>query len=209
MRFAPRRRKFINRIIENDLMRRVSFEEYRDKVRDVYDGPQGAMLADLQHDCRCTRRWASDSFRGGKFDLGGLQRTSSMSAAAPDRSPSILIKYADPRKPNITCTDLSHEMLRRARNRLKSDRPQYIIRGPHEPAVSGRDLRLRHLRLCAGAPPRREDRPGRNEPRDDARRADAAVGDRGHFFRAPGRAFSGDAAPTIAANWRGLAKRSA
>ena len=26
-------------------MRRVSYEEYRDKVRDVYSGPQGALLA--------------------------------------------------------------------------------------------------------------------------------------------------------------------
>ena len=31
--------------VENDLIRRVSYEEYRDKVRDVYGGPQGALLA--------------------------------------------------------------------------------------------------------------------------------------------------------------------
>ena len=38
------KRKVINKIVENDLIRRVSFEEYRDKVRDVYDGIELAGL---------------------------------------------------------------------------------------------------------------------------------------------------------------------
>ena len=40
-----RRSKVLNRLLEHRLITRVSFEEYREKVRDVYDGPQGAMLA--------------------------------------------------------------------------------------------------------------------------------------------------------------------
>ena len=37
-----------------------------------------------------------------------------------------LIKYADPAA-DITCFDLSHEMLRRARHRLKSNRPRFVV----------------------------------------------------------------------------------
>ena len=37
-----------------------------------------------------------------------------------------LIKYSDP-DAELTCFDLSHEMLRRARNRLKSDRPRFVV----------------------------------------------------------------------------------
>ena len=37
-----------------------------------------------------------------------------------------VLKYADPRS-RLVCSDLSQEMLRRARNRLKSDRPQYVV----------------------------------------------------------------------------------
>ena len=44
-----RTKKVLNRLLEHRLIKRVSFEEYREKVRDVYDGPQGAMLADVQH----------------------------------------------------------------------------------------------------------------------------------------------------------------
>ncbi|NQT36300.1 MAG: class I SAM-dependent methyltransferase, partial [Planctomycetes bacterium] len=36
-----------------------------------------------------------------------------------------VIRYADP-EANLTCFDLSQEMLRRARNRMKSDRPNYV-----------------------------------------------------------------------------------
>ena len=41
---TPRRsKKTIQKLLENDLIRRVSYEEYREKVRDVYAGPQGAL----------------------------------------------------------------------------------------------------------------------------------------------------------------------
>lgn len=37
-------RKALHRLIENDLIRRVSYTEYRDKVQRVYGGPKGAFL---------------------------------------------------------------------------------------------------------------------------------------------------------------------
>jgi ubiquinone/menaquinone biosynthesis C-methylase UbiE len=118
------RRKLINRIIENDLMRRVSFEEYREKVRDVYDGPQGAMLAACSMLSLHTPM-GERLFRGGKFDLHGLRNFLDVGSGAGQIAKHI-IKYADPTA-EITCFDLSHEMLRRARNRLKSDRPHFVV----------------------------------------------------------------------------------
>ena len=35
----------INRIVENDLIHRVSADEYRSKIKDVYGGRKGALLA--------------------------------------------------------------------------------------------------------------------------------------------------------------------
>ena len=34
----------INRLVENDLIRRVSYDEYRAKVKNAYSGPKGALL---------------------------------------------------------------------------------------------------------------------------------------------------------------------
>ena len=37
--------KRLQRLIENDLIRKVSYDEYRDKVQKVYGGPKGAILS--------------------------------------------------------------------------------------------------------------------------------------------------------------------
>ena len=37
------------RLVEDDTIRRVSLDEYQAKVKDVYGGPQGALLATCQH----------------------------------------------------------------------------------------------------------------------------------------------------------------
>jgi ubiquinone/menaquinone biosynthesis C-methylase UbiE len=117
-------RKFINRILENDLIRRVSFEEYREKVRDVYDGPQGAMLAACSMISLHTPL-GERLFRGGKFNLHGLRNILDVGSGAGQIAKH-LIKYAD-QEAEITCFDLSHEMLRRARGRLKSERPSFVV----------------------------------------------------------------------------------
>jgi SAM-dependent methyltransferase len=117
-------RKFLVRLLENDLIRQVSFEEYREKVRDVYDGPQGAMLAACSllslHTVLGERL-----FRERKFDLHGARNILDVGSGAGQIAKHLL-KYADP-EANLYCFDLSHEMLRRARNRLKNDRPCYFV----------------------------------------------------------------------------------
>jgi ubiquinone/menaquinone biosynthesis C-methylase UbiE len=116
--------KFFNRLLENDLIRRVSFEEYRDKVRQVYGGPQGAFLAACSlislHEPLGERL-----FRRRKFDLRGVRSILDVGSGAGQIAHH-LIKYADP-ETKITCLDLSQEMLHRARRRLKSNRPRFVV----------------------------------------------------------------------------------
>jgi ubiquinone/menaquinone biosynthesis C-methylase UbiE len=118
------RRKVFNRLVENRLIRRVSFEEYRDKVRDVYDGPKGAMLAACSLISLHTPL-GERLFRERKFDLRGVRRILDVGSGAGQIARHLL-KYADPQA-DLTCFDLSHEMLRRARNRLKTDRPRFVV----------------------------------------------------------------------------------
>jgi ubiquinone/menaquinone biosynthesis C-methylase UbiE len=116
--------KFVNRLLENDLIRRVSFEEYREKVRKVYGGPQGAFLAACSlislHEPLGERL-----FRQRKFNLRGVKSILDVGSGAGQIAHH-LIKYADP-EAKITCLDLSQEMLHRARRRLKSDRPRFVV----------------------------------------------------------------------------------
>jgi len=110
--------------MEHRLIRRVSFEEYRDKVRNVYDGPKGAILATCS---RLSGHMALGNrlFRTRKFDLRGARRILDVGSGAGQIA-GHLLRHADP-EAELTCFDLSHEMLRRARNRLKSDRPRFVV----------------------------------------------------------------------------------
>jgi ubiquinone/menaquinone biosynthesis C-methylase UbiE len=121
---SERPKPVLNRILEHRLVERVSYEEYREKVRDVYDGPQGAILATCSMLSLHTSLGAR-LFRERKFDLRGARRILDVGSGAGQIAKH-LIKYSDP-EAEITCSDLSHEMLRRARGRLKSDRPRFIV----------------------------------------------------------------------------------
>ena len=121
---SEKRKPVFNRILEHRLIGKVSFEEYQDKVRDVYDGPQGAFLAACSL-ISLHSPLGARMFRERKFDLGGARRILDVGSGAGQIAQH-LIKYSDP-EAEITCFDLSHEMLRRARNRLKSDRPRFVV----------------------------------------------------------------------------------
>jgi len=118
------RKKLLNRILEHRLIGKVSFEKYREKVRNVYDGPQGAMLAACSLLSLHTT-FGERLFRARKFDLRGARRILDVGSGAGQIAKHLL-KYADPTA-DLTCSDLSCEMLRRARNRLKSDRPRFVV----------------------------------------------------------------------------------
>ena len=117
-------KKVLNRIVEDDLIRRVSYEKYRDKVRDVYDGPQGALLATASL-LSLHMTLGGRLLRERKFDLRGAQSILDVGSGAGQIAKHLL-KYSDPGA-RITCFDLSLEMLRRARRRLKSNVPGHLV----------------------------------------------------------------------------------
>jgi ubiquinone/menaquinone biosynthesis C-methylase UbiE len=113
----------INRLLESNLIQRLSYEDYRAKVRGVYAGPRGAFLAT----CSMLSLHAplgERLFRERKFDLRGARQILDVGSGAGQIARHLL-KYAD-RTAQITCLDLSPEMLRRGRQRMKSRRPTYL-----------------------------------------------------------------------------------
>ena len=127
-RRAPRRAgrppgKVINELLEHKLIREVSYEKYRDKVRDVYDGPKGAMLATCSLLSLHTPL-GDRLFRERRFDLAGARHILDVGSGAGQLAQH-LIKYGDPGT-QVTCMDLSQPMLRRARNRLRGGDPIYV-----------------------------------------------------------------------------------
>jgi ubiquinone/menaquinone biosynthesis C-methylase UbiE len=117
------RKGVVNRIVENDLIRRLSYREYRDKVRDVYGGPKGAILAACSFLSLHTPM-GDRMLRERRFDLRGVRHILDVGSGAGQITRH-LVKYAEPNT-RITCFDLSVEMLRRARGRLKSSKPEYL-----------------------------------------------------------------------------------
>jgi ubiquinone/menaquinone biosynthesis C-methylase UbiE len=113
----------INRLLESNLIQRLSYEDYRAKVRGVYAGPRGAFLAT----CSMLSLHAplgERLFRERKFDLRGARQILDVGSGAGQIARHLL-KYADSDS-QITCIDLSTEMLRRGRQRMKSRRPVYL-----------------------------------------------------------------------------------
>jgi len=119
----PRQKRKILKLVENDLINRVSYEQYRDKVRDVYGGRQGAFLATASL-LSLHIPLGDRLLRERRFDLRGARRILDVGSGAGQIAKHLL-KYADPTA-RITCCDLSPEMLRRARSRLKSSLPTHV-----------------------------------------------------------------------------------
>jgi 2-polyprenyl-3-methyl-5-hydroxy-6-metoxy-1,4-benzoquinol methylase len=113
----------INRLLENDLIRRVSYDEYRTKVQHVYGGPKGAMLATCGM-ISLHIPLGERLFRTRRFDLRGMKSILDVGSGAGQIARHLL-KYSD-FGARVTCIDLSRQMLRRARNRLKSSLPTFV-----------------------------------------------------------------------------------
>ncbi len=123
-RRAKSERKALQRLIENDLIRRVSYDEYRTKVQRVYGGPKGAFLATCSM-LSLHIPLGERLFRSRRFDLRGVKRVLDIGSGAGQIAAHVL-KYGDP-DVALTCTDLSGNMLRRARARLRSRRPRFVV----------------------------------------------------------------------------------
>jgi ubiquinone/menaquinone biosynthesis C-methylase UbiE len=113
----------VNRFVENDLIRRVSTDEYKEKIKHVYGGPKGAMLATCSM-ISLHIPLGKRLFRTRQFDLQGMKSILDVGSGA-GQIIQHLLEFADPRA-QITGIDLSDQMLRRARRRLKSERPTLV-----------------------------------------------------------------------------------
>ncbi|QDS98368.1 class I SAM-dependent methyltransferase [Adhaeretor mobilis] len=118
----PRKRS-LQKLIENDAIRKLSGDDYRSKVKRVYSGPKGALLSTcstLSLHIPLGKR----IFRNRKFDLRGCRSILDVGSGAGQLAGHVL-RYSDP-EAELTCTDLSRQMLRRARNRLKDGSPRFV-----------------------------------------------------------------------------------
>jgi ubiquinone/menaquinone biosynthesis C-methylase UbiE len=113
----------IKEVVENDLIDRVSADEYREKVKEVYGGRQGAFLATASA-ISLHIQFGRRLIRTRKFDIRGMKSILDIGSGAGQIA-GHLLEFAD-RDARITCIDLSQNMLVRARKRLGSDRPAYI-----------------------------------------------------------------------------------
>ena len=116
-------RKALNRLVERDLIHEVSYDEYREKVQDVYGGPKGALLATCSV-LSLHVPLGERMFRQRRFDLRGARSILDVGSGAGQIAKH-LIRYSDSQA-SITCFDLSRQMLRRARTRLRSARLGFV-----------------------------------------------------------------------------------
>jgi ubiquinone/menaquinone biosynthesis C-methylase UbiE len=117
------RREKLHRLISCDLIKRVSDDEYRQKVKRVYGGPRGALLTAASMMSLHTPL-GERVFRNRKFDLRGVRSMLDVGSGAGQLAKHLL-KYSDA-DAQVTCTDLSYPMLRRARTRLKNTNPHFV-----------------------------------------------------------------------------------
>lgn len=118
---VPKRR--LRRFVEFKGIRSLSFGQYRDHVRQLYDGPAGAVLA-LASSVSLHEPLVGHIFRTRKFDVAPFQSVLDIGSGA-GQILGHLLKQTSPGTRLVAC-DLSHQMLRRARTRLKSETPEYI-----------------------------------------------------------------------------------
>jgi ubiquinone/menaquinone biosynthesis C-methylase UbiE len=111
-------------MVENDLIRKLSFPEYRRHVQRVYDGPKGAVLS-VFSTLSLHVPLGERLFRRRQFDLRGARNILDVGSGA-GQIVGHLVKYAD-RRAQITCCDLSPEMMRRTRSRFPVGAARYLV----------------------------------------------------------------------------------
>jgi SAM-dependent methyltransferase len=115
--------RIMHKLVANRDIHRVSYQEFRNKVRDTYGGPQGAFLAVAS--TLSGHLAAGDRLlRERLFDLRGCRSILDLGSGAGQLAKPVL-KYCDP-EAELTCCDLSATMLERGRKRLNSTRPRFV-----------------------------------------------------------------------------------
>jgi len=104
-------------------IRRLSERQYRSRVRHLYDGPAGAVLA-MSSLLSLHEPLVGRMLRRGRFDVTRFRSILDVGSGA-GQILGHLLKVA-PHQTQIVACDLSHKMLVRARQRVKSNRPFFV-----------------------------------------------------------------------------------
>ncbi|MCP4510982.1 MAG: class I SAM-dependent methyltransferase, partial [Fuerstiella sp.] len=113
----------VRHITEFGGIRQKPLHQYQDTVRRLYDGPQGAMLH-LSSFFSLHEPLMGQLFKSRRFDASRFDRILDVGSGAGQ----IIRHLLETARPDaqIVGFDLSYEMLKRARERLKSDRPAFV-----------------------------------------------------------------------------------
>lgn len=117
------RERPLRRLIEFKGIRRLNVNQYKHRIRDLYDGPAGAVLA-LGSLISLHEPLVGRMLRKGKFDVTRFNSILDIGSGAGQILRHLI--HATPEATHIVGCDLSHQMLRRARKRVKSTRPSYV-----------------------------------------------------------------------------------
>lgn len=113
----------IRRIVESRRIRRLSESQYRQRVQHMYDGPAGAALR-LGSLLSMHEPLVGRMLKHGGFDVTRFRSILDIGSGA-GQILGHLLKLAHTDTELVAC-DLSHNMLRRARQRVNSRRPLYV-----------------------------------------------------------------------------------
>lgn len=122
-RSGRQKRKVVHQLVETDLIHRVTYDQYREKVLKIYGGRRGAMLTKFSR-LSGHLQFGERLLRERRFETAGTRNILDIGSGA-GQIIGHLLKYADVQA-KITGIDISHKMLGRARKRLKNDRPRFI-----------------------------------------------------------------------------------
>ncbi|MFN0056614.1 MAG: class I SAM-dependent methyltransferase [Planctomycetales bacterium] len=118
-----RARSTLRRLVEFPGINRIPLQQYRNRIRHLYDGPAGAVLV-MGSLMSLHEPLVGRMFRRRKFDVSGCRNILDVGSGAGQILGHLLKRsHADTR---LVAFDLSHGMLRRARARLHSPRPSFV-----------------------------------------------------------------------------------
>ncbi len=116
-------RRTLRRLVEFRGINRSSLQQYRNRIRHLYDGPAGAVLV-FGSVMSLHEPLVGRMFRRGKFDVSGCHSILDVGSGAGQILGHLLKRSNS--ETRLVAFDLSHQMLRRARSRLASERPSYV-----------------------------------------------------------------------------------
>jgi ubiquinone/menaquinone biosynthesis C-methylase UbiE len=118
------RARRIRRLIEFQGIRKLSHQSYSRTIREWYDGPAGAVLA-IGSLLSLHEPLVGRMLRKRTFDVTRFRRILDIGSGAGQILGHLLRVIEDDAE--IFACDLSHQMLKRARHRVKSGRPAYVV----------------------------------------------------------------------------------